>query len=219
MFGVSNLHSKDLRSTKGQFKDWDRARKIEFLAHLFGQAKTSDVCGLSVSFTKGLAKSFQKAAKQNHGSLPLGMAFGVAISQVCSGTGLPQLPKNKSVAFVVERGNKNNAQIKRDFSKLKSNSNAPLASSLSFERKNDSYAIQLADFWALYSRRLANESLKNGENFNITRLMEPKLKTACELVPHAMDINFGTVSQRISQRSLLDVGITRRFWLHSTNQI
>lgn len=174
-------------------------------------ASTLGMCGISVSVTEGLAKSFKKAVPQNSGSSPLGMAFGIAVRQVCHGNGLPQLPKAKFVRFVVEKGNKNNAQIKQDFEKLKLRELAPYATSLEFETKHSSRAIHLADFWALYSRRLANASMKGNGSDDLTQYLEPELKVAIKHVPHAMDINFGSVSQQIQNRKLLNVGTTRRF--------
>lgn len=212
-FSVQTLHSKDFRSGRKCFKDWPRDKKILFIEAIVSCLQGLEVCAISTSVTKGLSKSFKRASKKNSGSSPLGIAFGQVAYKCCEGSGLPLLKKERKVHFVIEAGNKNNAQIARDFKERKKKGGLKNARSLSFEPKTSCRAIQLADFWAFYSRRLATDILKHPEVNDPNRFIEPELAKAAAITPHAMDINYGTVSQQVRNKNLLNVGMTKRIWL------
>ncbi|MDX1292849.1 MAG: hypothetical protein R3265_08565, partial [Hyphomonas sp.] len=149
-FGLNVLHTKDLHRTKGEFKDWTREKKKNFVEELFDAAKGCGVVGVSACVKNSLGKKFNQSHKDAARISTLGLlfarvvfSFGVKDSFYPIGFPCPPL------SLVVEAGNKNNKGIKTHFEEVRAHGSAfDFATDLKFAPKRSCYAIQLADFWA-----------------------------------------------------------------------
>jgi hypothetical protein len=150
--GVDILHAKEFYSTRPPFDGWSRVRKRSFAEEVFSTAH-GRYYGLSVTVSKdGLEKS------RNNGLLPnmspIGVCFSAIVMRLVTNPAISQAVLRDGVAFLIESGNKNNPGIEQFFHKM---SKEPVFKgalrSISFIAKGSCRAIQLADFFAFFSRR------------------------------------------------------------------
>lgn len=105
------------------------------------------------------------------------------------------------VSFVVEAGNHNNNGIKVQFDNLsKDNAYDGNLGSLTFAMKRDSRAIQLADFWAMYSRRMAIPFLESPKDSDMRDVIPPELRIAVNYIPHHIEVIFGNRANECRNR-------------------
>ena len=216
-FEVTVFHAMDFKRGTGVFKNWSRDRKFELVGGMFDAASKSEVTGVSVSIRKSVWSEFKKIDRRNSGSSPLGMAFGLTLLRVCEEGRFRSIVGNDDCAFVVERGNKNNADIETIFNRHKRQSTLPNAKSLIFQNKSDSRAIQLADFWAYYSRRIAIKVAKDGpikSEADLETYIEPELAHAVRKIWHSIQLANGPV-EKIS-RNQVSIGPPTEFLLGPT---
>lgn len=213
-FGVPVFHAIDFRRGTGVFKNWPRERKFDLVGGMFDAASKSEAIGVSVSIRKSVWSEFKKIDRRNSGSSPLGMAFGLTLLRVCEEGRFRSVIGEDDCAFVVEQGNKNNADISSIFDKHKRQSTLPNAKSLTFQSKTDSRAIQLADFWAYYSRRIATKFVNEGpikSDTDLEAYVEPELAEAIQKIWHSVQIANGPV-KKIS-RNHVSIGPPTEFFL------
>jgi Protein of unknown function (DUF3800) len=213
-FGVTVFHAVDFKRGTGSFRNWQRERKFDLVGGLFDAASKSNAIGVSVSIRKSVWSEFKKVDRRNSGSSPLGMAFGLTLLRVCEEGRLRSITGKDDCAFVVEQGNKNNADIASIFNKHKRQSTLPNAKSLTFQSKSESRAIQLADFWAYYSRRIALKVVKEGpirNDADLESYVEPELAGAVRKIWHSVQIANGPV-EKIS-RDHISIGPPTEFFL------
>ena len=154
-FGLDVLHTKDLHRTKGEFKNWPLEKKKNFVEELFDAAKSCGVVGVSACVRNSLGKKFNQSHKDAARISTLGLLFArVVFSFGAKGSFYPIEYPCPPLSLIVEAGNKNNKGLRTHFQEVRENGVAfDFATDLSFIGKKDCYAIQLADFWAFYSRR------------------------------------------------------------------
>ncbi len=215
-YGIKVLHSKDLHGTKRAFRGWTVAKKKNLVQDLFIVARSLDVIGVSYSVQRSLTKQVKATHKLGSQTSDLGILFGMASAGVCANEGLIQVPGERDVSFVVEAGNDNNAGILTNFNKQKARENDPVprAKSLSFVKKQDCYAIQLADFWAFYSRRavtkMLQDNFQNEENL-VGSYFDTVANTACIRARHTMNVLIGPPERLIGQRNKFELKDTRTY--------
>jgi hypothetical protein len=215
--GIQILHSKDLHSTKRTFKNWSLEKKRSLVQALFDAASAARLVGISFSVTKSLSDTFKSASPKTSQSSALGMLFGMLSFSVCDNDGLAEISGPRETSFVVETGNKNNAGILSSFNEMKERNQDPIprVKSLTFVNKSDCFAIQLADFWAFYSRRIATKLLQNnfqgGDKF--TQYIDRECVGAIATCPHTIKIVHGGVSSPLGEPNLLIAGQTETFHL------
>ena len=208
---VRVLHTKKLVGTKEDFAGWAKQKKAAFIKELFDAAETCEITGVSHCITKSLGKSFRNANKKTSNFSPLAMLFDWLVNAVCESQGLLDLGSGRDTAFIVEAGNKNNAGILRKFEDRQKADQNKRAKSLSFINKNDCLAIQLADFWAFHSRKLATRLLQcefRTEDCQ-TEIRDQLSSIAFVRCPHSLHVTFGGVSSPIGEPNILMAGTTR----------
>ena len=82
------------------------------------------------------------------------MAFGALVGKFVDGQMLPVLLGQKEIGFKVESSNKD-GEFLHTFNAFVRSGDAPTIKFVEFVKKEDCLAVHLADFWAMYSRRLS----------------------------------------------------------------
>jgi hypothetical protein len=152
--GVPVLHAKQFHDTKPPFKGWSRIRKQSFAEEIFATTH-GKIYGLSLTIRK---KDFVDQRKQNLAAFgrmsPLCVCFSGIAMKIVADPGLEPALKKHGVAFLLESGNPHNSGIERFFHDMaKNRAFEGIFRGISFVAKNRCRAIQLADFFAFYSRR------------------------------------------------------------------
>jgi hypothetical protein len=158
-FKVTSLHGKEFNDTKDQFKGWQREKKEAFIARLIVELQKAASFGVMDSITKAAfakAKSLGEHAQQS----PYGYCFGHVLDQIMwSAVMKSAASRGATLSFVVEAGNKNDADVVRIFNKAKwdpRNVGAEkVLRSVTFANKTSAVALQMADFLAFTGRRYA----------------------------------------------------------------
>jgi hypothetical protein len=161
-FGITTLHGKEFNDTKGQFKGWSRKKKEAFIARLIVELKKAALFGVMASISK---TAFAKAKDlgEHEQQSPYGFCFGEILDQIMFSAVMKAAASNgATLSFVVEAGNKNDADVVRVFNKAKAdprNAGAELVlRSVEFANKTSTIALQMADFLAFTGRRYAAQS-------------------------------------------------------------
>jgi hypothetical protein len=155
-YGVDVLHTMKFHHGRGVFKDWGRLRKEEFVRELYAIIYSCALNGVCGSVRKSDFKSNLKPLKQFSSMSPLGYAFSKIVYGMTAK--LPILDK-LPLSFVVESGNSNNGNLVKYFHFLqKEFAERPnWLGSISFISKTECKAIQIADFFAFYGRKIAQQ--------------------------------------------------------------
>lgn len=152
-YGVPILHTKEFHDTKGSFAGWSKLKKRTFAEELFTVAH-GKMLGLSMSTRKRAWAEEQKETGQLPSMSAYGVCFSAILMQVVTEPQLGKHLRETGVSFLVESGNKNNAEIEQLFHSLtKMPQFKGCLRSISFINKDACRAIQVADFFAFYSRR------------------------------------------------------------------
>lgn len=179
--GVDILHAKEFQDTKGCFKGWSGARKLQFIDMLYTAAAGRVDFGISRSILKEEYRKRQRELGLNKSTSAYGVAFAsIVFTAVCDNTLSPFIVRD-GMSFIVEAGHNNNEEIHNHYHRIKDHQVfADGLRSLTFARKEDSRAIQLADFYAFYSRRLTTRYEKHKE----PQVPEPHFRRFIKRVPH-----------------------------------
>lgn len=194
--GVDVLHTKDLHATKDEFADWTIGQKREFVTDLFDAAKGAGVVGVSACAPKSIGKKFAREHKTTARFSTLGLCFARVVMSLRTEGSIYHIGHPPGdVSLIIEQGNRNNDGLLTHYREVKAKgSSFDFAKSLTFVGKRDSYAIQLADFWAFYSRRMGakilngHSSLEVLEAEPIDKGCEPLHAIAAHRVPHHLKL-------------------------------
>jgi Protein of unknown function (DUF3800) len=156
-FGVTELHAKEFNDTKGEFRKWSRRKKEAFIARLYFELRKAALFGVTASIAKsafGKAKSLGEHPRQS----PYGFCFGKILNQIMWSAAMKTAAANgATLSFVVEAGNKNDADVRRIFNEEKWSPRHlgvdRVLKKISFANKASTIALQMADFLAFHARR------------------------------------------------------------------
>lgn len=141
-------------------------------------------------------------ARQEELNLNIGMSaycvgFSAIVHTVARGNSVWEQVDREGLRFVVEHGNQNNAEIAIHFEILRTHElYGDCLKSIEFSTKDGSRAIQLADFFAFYSRRWADRSLAGGGNLRTER--DEELRALDKYLPHNMHVVNETYAGQIN---------------------
>ncbi|MGB8605175.1 DUF3800 domain-containing protein [Bradyrhizobium sp.] len=163
-YGVPVFHAKEFHDTKPPFKNWKRLKKRSFADELFATSH-GQIYGLSTTINR---KDFELAKKQQGGwdrMSAIGVCFSAIMTRIVTDPYIGIAVKTHGVSFLVESGNRNNAEIEQFFNRMAQHPTFEGAlRSISFVSKDSCRAIQLADFFAFYSRRhMRNQARFSGK--------------------------------------------------------
>lgn len=160
-YGVPILHAKEFHDTKDAFKGWSGVKKNSFVDELYAVARRSVSFGISRSIHKKTYKERQFETGLNKSMSAYGVLFSAIMVAVSRQNSLAKLVQEQGLSFIVESGHNNNEEIEQYFHRFKNwEMFDGVVRSLSFSGKAESRAIQLADFYAFYSRREAARSAR-----------------------------------------------------------
>jgi len=157
--GVDVLHAKQFHDTDIPFKGWSKVRKLSFTEEVFS-ASHGALAGISIAVEKEGLKQGKKSQPGAFDRMsPIGVAFASIMTRLLTNPAIAPAIKQEGVAFLLETGNANNAEIEQYFHRM---AKLPVFEgtlrSISIIPKPHCRAIQLADFYVFYSRRhLRNE--------------------------------------------------------------
>jgi hypothetical protein len=152
-YGVRVLHAKEFEGTKDAFRRWSKIRKRTLAQELFGAA-SGRMFGLSVAVPRPEVVDWKRESGRLSQMSPLGICFASIMMKILTDSRTAELAKKDGLAFLVESGNKNNSEIEKYFHKMaKHPTFGGTLKSISFIAKNSCRVIQIADFFAYYSRR------------------------------------------------------------------
>ncbi len=161
-YDVPVLHAKEFHDTKGPFTKWSRVKKRSFAEELFSFTD-GRMYGLSMTVRKNDFVQAQKKTGRFATMSSIGVCFASLMVRPLLDPLIAPLAKEMGVSFLIESGNKNNAEIKRYFHKMsKAETFEGLLRSISFIDKTSCRAIQVADFLAFHSRRY----MRNHDRFS-----------------------------------------------------
>ena len=153
------LHTVDLHHRKKEFKGWTREQTAEFANAFYKILDQNAYAGFEFSVLKSTFEVGKSVYNVEHQSSPLAFCLHGLVSRLVKDEGIKDvlaLP-DVDLSFVVERGNKNDNNIRRRFDEIK-NQDPERFGSISFEPKKEKIALQAADFLAYFSRRLRNKN-------------------------------------------------------------
>lgn len=164
-FGVNVLHAKDLHNTDGEFKGWRVLKKQAFVARVCQAMTPNLVCGFSMSILKSTYRARTAARGRKPSSSAYATCFVWIVDKILRHVHLGRMAHTEGLAFILECGNENNADVEKQFDDIRRIHNLDgVLRSISAVPKNSCRAIQVADLLAFYSRRRGVESLKKGQN-------------------------------------------------------
>jgi hypothetical protein len=177
-FGITELHGKEFNATKGQFKGWSRKKKEALAAHLYFQLRGISALGIDC----GITRTAYHKARFEHGEAPNESGYGNCFRRIVDFIMRSDMMKyhvsqhKATLSFVVEAGNKNDADINRVFNQMKFNPNhvgvVDVLKSVSFADKGSAIALQMADFPAFHSRRYKSQCEKAKSYLPLTDLQK-----------------------------------------------
>ena len=163
-YEIAVLHAKEFHDTKPPFKGWKKVKKRSFADELFA-ASHGQIYGLSITIRKD---TFEAAKQRQSGwdrMSAIGVCFSSILTRIVTDPHIGQEVKSKGVSFSIETGNNNNSGIEQFFHRMsKVQTFEGCLRSLKFVEKGSCRAIQIADFFAFYSRRqMRNQARFSGE--------------------------------------------------------
>ena len=152
-YQVVVLHAKEFHDTKGDFKNWKKIKKRSFADELFSVAHHR-LMGVSMTVRRAPFEQHQRDTGQLPSMSAMGVCFSTIMIKIVTDDQIGPAVKQQGVSFFVEAGNKNNAGIKQFFLEMSANPTFEgCLREITFIEKGSCRAIQLADFFAFYSRR------------------------------------------------------------------
>jgi hypothetical protein len=152
-YGIPVFHAKQFHDTKTPFENWRRVKKRSFTDELFGTTH-GQIAGVSVAIKRGEFEQAKKDQSKWDNMSAIGVCFSAIMVKIVTDKETGPVIKNQGISFLVEAGNRNNAEIENFFNKM---AKEPVFEgclrSINFISKSNCRAIQLADFLAFYSRR------------------------------------------------------------------
>jgi hypothetical protein len=161
-YGVDVFHAKPFQDTKSPFENWKKVKKHSFAEELFA-ATHGCIHGLSMTIRKADFVKGQRETGKHVNMSPIGVCFSAIMTRILTDAQIAPALKQDGLAFLIESGNKNNPGIEKFFHQMsKEPTFEGCLRSLTFVSKDSCRAIQLADFFAFYSRR----EMRNHDRFS-----------------------------------------------------
>jgi hypothetical protein len=164
--GVSVLHAKEFYDTKGDFHNWSRERKENFVREIHDISLGKLELGVSFSILKSEFMKARSEHKVAHSESAFGFCFRSVAHALVTDTILARvLNKGEDLTFVLEQGDKNAADAERVFQWIKAQNDTlnRVMYSFGFTDKKSSVGLQWADFLAVTTRRYATEFNRLGK--------------------------------------------------------
>jgi hypothetical protein len=185
-FNVGILHAKQLHDTDADFKGWPVLKKQTFVSRICQARNPHIMMGLSMSAEKGTYKLQTAQSNRKRTATPYSFCFNVINDWVFRDIRIGRAANTEGVAYVLECGHENNAEVQKEFYAIKQQHPdiADLMHLISFVGKASCRAIQLADLLAFYSRRDDAAALKAKKEGRDSYQIETMIRIITENLPH-----------------------------------
>ena len=151
-FGVEVLHARDLHNTDRDFKGWRRVEKEKFVSRVCEAMAPQVPFGISFSVDKKIYEARRKESRAQ--GVPKCTPYTYCLRVIIDWLLEQAEIRAVGVSFVLECGHQNNTEARLLFEEVRRRHGLEgVLGTISFHAKQDSYAIQLADLFAYYSRR------------------------------------------------------------------
>jgi hypothetical protein len=185
-FNVGILHAKQLHDTDDDFKGWSVVKKQTFVSRICQARNPHIMMGLSMSAEKGTYTLHTAQSNRKRTATPYSFCFNVINDWVFRDIRLGSATNTEGVAYILEWGHENNAEVENEFYAIKQQHPdiSDLMRSISFAEKASCRAIQLADLYAFYSRRSDAAALKAKKERRDSYQIETMTRIITENLPH-----------------------------------
>lgn len=166
-FGVKLIRGRQIDGRKDCFKGWSLLKCERFLGELGGALTGNVLFGISRSIGKDHFKArrqqlmkLDKMHKRTFASMSaFGFCFGSMILdlRLSEKYGVAEEVQKNGIAFLLEAGSANNPDIFRYLDSERRHGNINLNVTATEVDKRSCRAVQMADLYAFYSRRRANQ--------------------------------------------------------------
>lgn len=153
--GIGRFHAKDFDKRSGDFKGSTLVHQLRFATEWFDIARETVMCGYAIGIDKADYNQAKSETRLAQSISPYGYCFKILLRKICKNGALWDQICSRGLHLIIEHGNTGNAGLSVDFEAML-RENGPLngrVKSLSFAKKDDCRAIQLADYLAYYSGR------------------------------------------------------------------
>ena len=149
------LHTMDLHQRKREFKGWTRKQTAQFANVFYRILDQHTYAGFEFSVLKSTFEANKSVYNVERQSSPLGFCLHGIVHQLVNDEGVKAVlaPPDVNLSFVVESGNRNEGDIRRRFNSIQKQDPERFGS-ISFVPKKERIALQAADFFAYFCRRL-----------------------------------------------------------------
>lgn len=152
-YGVPVFHAKQFHDTKPPFKGWSKVKKLSFAEEIFSTTSRR-IFGVSVTMRRSDYLDFQRKSGDLQNMSVMGVCFATIVTCLMTDPAFKAGTFHHGVSFVIEAGNANEGELASYFQKMQVNPGFEgKLISLDFVAKDHGRAIQLADYFAFYSRR------------------------------------------------------------------
>jgi hypothetical protein len=185
--GVKVLHATQLESTDGEFKGWKIINKQAFVARTCLVLSHHVPLGMTMSALKGVYWTRAAESNRKRTCTPYSFCFQRIIDWILTSLVIGKAAHSEGVAFILESGNKNNAEAEEQFHSVRKLHNLEkVLTSICFVDKASCRAIQMADLLAFYSRRhgIAMEKARMEEKERVRRTPGMMMNIITERIPH-----------------------------------
>jgi hypothetical protein len=185
-FNVGILHAKQLHDTDADFKGWSVLKKQTFVSRICQARNPHIMMGLSMSAEKGTYKCHTAQSNRRRTVTPYSFCFNVINDWVFRDMRIGPAANEEGVAYIIECGHENNAEIEEEFYEIKQQHPdiTDLMHSICFVGKTSCRAIQLADLFAFYSRRNQAAALTAKKENRDSSQIETMIRIITEKLPH-----------------------------------
>ena len=152
--GIEYLHTVDLHHQRNAFYGWSREKVRKFSLDLFEIAGRHIPVGFAFSVFKPRFDEQKKSINLKHEKSAFAFCFKGIVSRMMEHRGIKKKLSEEGfdLSVVLEDGNKNNADVTHLFTEYKQQK-PELFKCIKSLGKQDSKALQLADFFAYFERR------------------------------------------------------------------
>lgn len=181
-YGIEVFHAKEFHSTRDQFKNWRRLKKQTYCKQIYDAGR--DCRALDIGITFSVRKDAYEQRKRETGLNARTSAYGFCFTAILNHLLRDAVFKEilgragVDITFVVECGNANDEDLRRIFSEVRAKYGLERKlNSIALQPKDSSRALQLADFFAFYSRRHVEATERSGgelpeENFFLEQMQD-----------------------------------------------
>jgi hypothetical protein len=184
-YKVKILHAKDLRASRGEFKEWTILKKQAFVARVCQARSPHVMMGMSASALKEPYQIMARSCGRRRTKTAYSFCFNTIIDWTLRDVRIGRAANTEGIGFILESGHENNSEAEIVFHEVKARHKLEnILKFIRFADKSSCRAIQVADLLAFYARRDAATLVASNEAGTENYAKDIMLKIITEGVPH-----------------------------------